>query len=771
MSIASLPLQPGSASSVGFLAPDDNSTSLGHGTSVYNKSEDHLLAQSHPRRHSLTSRKLTKRRPQNITSPPPSSYSPAVTSGSRPLSWYSTLVPVELSPRPLSTSDIAVAKRSSSPYALDDAPLPVGPPVHDGPAALPFESHLLAPSYEPASLTKDRRKHRLSLRELADSERDEAIRLDTVPRVRSRPGPGTAVLIPEMHVWKRRRSMSFLCTPLLDDMPGLARKNGTLSTRSSTEALSSLALNGVVPRMPSLPPHPDKPPAVEAIASSESETTPGPKSILKAKSFSQPPLSRNPTTASGASASSSSTLVPPPSPAVTRQRSSRAASSHSHSHSAELKRGWSFAMAMSDEGVTDEVLVAELERLRRTRAKPSEGDEDDFVWMAGKRGRTGEPVGSVCSGLSDEDADSPLHSIDSTHTLVDPYMPASAAAAPERCASPVSDAEEEALWHTARRALLCCREIVRTERRYQAELAALLRGRTTTPPPPLMKQYVPALLRASQRLLKGLAEDPSAWGVATAFVACEEEVEEGMVAWAGVVGEFFAAGESGRVKAEKSREKNRELSMAKLEGVEEKLSRSGTWRNRSLSFLNRTPTRTSGPRPPLPPMPPPPVLVARATAQDKERRGKLRKSRVLDSSLLEDIEQGVEMRSPAASPARKEKQYTVRDLAIQPTQRVMRYVMLYRDLLAHTPASSPSYALVEAALKSAQRMALKCDRAQNNAAFLPHSKLSVPMPMHSASLQSTPEGNSKPWPTIERPKTMLGRFMSSSHARFSGTLF
>ena len=337
-------------------------------------------------------------------------------------------------------------------------------------------------------------------------------------------------------------------------------------------------------------------------------------------------------------------------------------------------------MAMSDEGVTDEVLVAELERLRRTRAKPSEGDEDDFVWMAGRRGRAGagagELVSSVCSGLSDEDADSPLQSIDSSHTLVDPYMPASAVQ--ERPASPVSDEEEEALWHTARRALLCCREIVRTERRYQAELVALLRGRTTTPPPPLMKQYVPALLRASQRLLKGLAEDPSAWGVATAFVACEEEVEEGMVAWAGVVGEFFAVGESGRAKAEKSKEKNRELSMAKLEGVEEKLSRSGTWRNRSLSFLNRTPTRTSGPRPPLPPMPPPQVLVARATAQDKERRGKLRKSRVLDSALLEDIEQGVEMRSPATSPARKEKQYTVRDLAIQPTQRVMRYVMLYR---------------------------------------------------------------------------------------------
>lgn len=82
------------------------------------------------------------------------------------------------------------------------------------------------------------------------------------------------------------------------------------------------------------------------------------------------------------------------------------------------------------------------------------------------------------------------------------------------------------------------------------------------------------------------------------------------------------------------------------------------------------------------------------------------------------------------------RKFTVRDLAIQPTQRVMRYAMLYRgeyfhsylqthstdasaDLLAHTPHTSPSRALVESALEAAQRIAQKCDRAQNNAAFLP----------------------------------------------------
>ncbi|KAF4604851.1 hypothetical protein EYR40_003633 [Pleurotus pulmonarius] len=90
---------------------------------------------------------------------------------------------------------------------------------------------------------------------------------------------------------------------------------------------------------------------------------------------------------------------------------------------------------------------------------------------------------------------------------------------------------------------------------------------------------------------------------------------------------------------------------------------------------------------------------------------------------------------------------TVRDLAILPTQRVMRYVLLFRgesllcslarflwvidhnmlinflanlslDLLAHIPATSPSRAIVEKAVDAAVRVAEKCDRAQGNAAFL-----------------------------------------------------
>lgn len=83
------------------------------------------------------------------------------------------------------------------------------------------------------------------------------------------------------------------------------------------------------------------------------------------------------------------------------------------------------------------------------------------------------------------------------------------------------------------------------------------------------------------------------------------------------------------------------------------------------------------------------------------------------------------------APGRK---LSVRDLAIQPIQRVMRYVLLYRgmfcrpffvlistlsilDLLDCTPSTSPSRLLVERALEAATRIANHCDRAQRNPAF------------------------------------------------------
>ncbi|PIL31450.1 hypothetical protein GSI_06151 [Ganoderma sinense ZZ0214-1] len=95
--------------------------------------------------------------------------------------------------------------------------------------------------------------------------------------------------------------------------------------------------------------------------------------------------------------------------------------------------------------------------------------------------------------------------------------------------------------------------------------------------------------------------------------------------------------------------------------------------------------------------------------------------------------------SPSKKSSEQDSKMTVRDLAIQPVQRVMRYVLQYRDLVDHTPVSSPSRALVERAHESALRIAKKCDRAQAHAAFL----------RQSTHTTGTPSKSNKPGP---RPK-------------------
>ena len=105
--------------------------------------------------------------------------------------------------------------------------------------------------------------------------------------------------------------------------------------------------------------------------------------------------------------------------------------------------------------------------------------------------------------------------------------------------------EEEKEWKTARHVLFSCRELVQTERAYHARLRELERAGAEVLAPKyasLVARCVPALRAASARLLAHVEDDPSAWGVSAAFIGCEDELEAACVAWAGVVGEFFADG-------------------------------------------------------------------------------------------------------------------------------------------------------------------------------------------------------------------------------------
>lgn len=167
-------------------------------------------------------------------------------------------------------------------------------------------------------------------------------------------------------------------------------------------------------------------------------------------------------------------------------------------------------MAITSDEITDEMFVDEVERMRMKGT----------FWESRKSHDSPSfPV--------DQDISSPKlkHALPS---LSDPLL--------------------SATWQTARRALLTCRELIRTERNYLASLFVLVSNGTATPAPSLMLTYVPALLQASEDLLLKMEANPSAQGVAEAFIEEESPLETAFVAWCGVSGGFFAGADSQTVR-------------------------------------------------------------------------------------------------------------------------------------------------------------------------------------------------------------------------------
>lgn len=249
--------------------------------------------------------------------------------------------------------------------------------------------------------------------------------------------------------------------------------------------------------------------------------------------------------------------------------------------------------------VPDEVLVQELEKLRlegrgadakkrkrrrqASAAASSAGHSVDGSRVAQGSADHGksEDEWVKLPGRLDDDETSSDHGLSSDDEEDDDASPTNSTYA---SSSRAADAAQDDLgWKTARRALLCCRELVRTERNYQARLRQLLTGDTSTPPPPLVRSYVPALLRASEALLARLEDDPSAWGVSAAFVAVEEEIEAALVAWAGVVGSIFT-----REEGRKLVKRDRSSSNTHLDGAAVTPDRA-TFAGRTQSHMSLSP--------------------------------------------------------------------------------------------------------------------------------------------------------------------------------------
>ncbi|KAJ7204358.1 hypothetical protein GGX14DRAFT_460160 [Mycena pura] len=301
-------------------------------------------------------------------------------------------------------------------------------------------------------------------------------------------------------------------------------------------------------------------------------------------------------------------------------------------------RRWTLAMAITDDEMTDEMFVDEVESMR-TQGK---------FWESRK-------------------------SLDSPTLSRFPVSPSTGSSTPSTFAPRLKHALPclsepllSATWRTARHTLLTCRELIRTERHYLSFLFALVSNETATPVPALMLTYVPALVQASEDLLLRMEVNPSAQGVAEAFLEGESGLEAAFIAWCGVAASFFS--QSGRDRAG-STNASREIDSPIVIPLKRRMS---TWVQRRNSSIKRRDT---------------------ATATDLSRKN-------------------------SDPPKTSRSLPSVRDLAILPTQRVMRYALLFRDLLANVPASSPSYSSVKRALQAAITLAQKSDRAQGNAAFL-----------------------------------------------------
>ncbi|KAF7307195.1 DH domain-containing protein [Mycena indigotica] len=339
---------------------------------------------------------------------------------------------------------------------------------------------------------------------------------------------------------------------------------------------------------------------------------------------------------------------------------------------ASPKRRWTLAMALTDDGISDELLVEKLEALRsRSRAgsfTTSDVDDPDD-W---------ERVWAVCN----DELDIPAPPVPPKDAVVRPPLP-SPSSMP---ALPTQPLPATPSWQSARRALLTCRELVRTERHFLSSLQSLLVGETRQPPPPLMRAYASTLAKESAKLLRRFEDDPSAWGCAAALLGAEETLEAAFVAWCGVVGGWFVDSAEPRYSRRLSKSR---LRVSSDPGVDEDepvpakgaRSKPASWRHSSAGPTTRPSSFLS-----------------------------------LNMTLTAEPTQS----SPLAgrSRPRRDARPAVRDLAILPTQRVMRYVLLYRDLLEHTPTRSPARALVAQAVDVSVRMAQRCDRAQGNAAFL-----------------------------------------------------
>lgn len=139
----------------------------------------------------------------------------------------------------------------------------------------------------------------------------------------------------------------------------------------------------------------------------------------------------------------------------------------------------SIAIAVEDDSISDDALIDRLEKVRQI-AGPFERGRDTLPSKS--------PHDAYCPGVGDNNvlprpSTSSPQNPDQLSKSRDLLLPS-----PVTTQDTTSDSEDAEVWQVARKALLCIREIVRTERKYQEALKMLLNAQVCllSPTQPLL---------------------------------------------------------------------------------------------------------------------------------------------------------------------------------------------------------------------------------------------------------------------------------------------
>ncbi len=281
----------------------------------------------------------------------------------------------------------------------------------------------------------------------------------------------------------------------------------------------------------------------------------------------------------------------------------------------------------------------------------------------------------------------------------------------QRAHTPSGAAVKEAAWKMQKRALLSSREVILTERSYLYQLtrfhSAVIGGYAASYCPDILLEYLPQLIQTSQLFSSFMEEDPSAWGVSAAFISAADVLERTLVAYCAVAGDIM-------LKCRKSGSSNQGHGITPWSNgsssghqassnlpVTDELGgqrQSPVTRSHSTGLIGRRRWRKSLPSGAVAPgfgfgfgmsassssVPPSSYAPPGAPPSHSSSNTQVYHSDPSSSANLGSTTTPTPVSSPSSSTASTFMQgklranMTASEVAVQPTQRVTRYVMLYR---------------------------------------------------------------------------------------------